>query len=321
METNKLRGIVIGIAVLTAVLSMGIGCRKQSRVEKLAETIDFAATELPPDSIPVYSAESDQVEANGIEKYLPETKDSIDLGSFQYTWTDSRDIPPVVIIVDDFGYAGGDLLKGFAELPPAVVFAVLPDLRNTQKSAEIAVKYGHEVIIHIPMEAVAAKIKPGDRYLKRSNSEEEIIAMLNDFHAQMPMAIAANNHMGSSATDNKYLMNIVLNHLNSKNLYFIDSVTSSNTIAYKLARNLGYRGIRRDLFLDVPDNSNATIAARISQLGSFRGRQEPVVIITHCHNMSKLNALKKFIDQITLKGVRIISLAEAYPARTVAAKR
>lgn len=321
METNKVRGIVIGIAVLTALLMMGMGCRKQSRVEKLADSIDFAATELPPDSIPVYSAESDHVEANNIAKYIPETSDSSDLAAFQYTWTDSKDIPPVVIIVDDFGYAGGDLLKGFAELPPEVVFAILPDLRNTQKSAEIAVKYGHEVIIHIPMEAVAAKIKPGDRYLKSTDSEESITAMLDDFYAQMPMAVAANNHMGSSATDNKYLMNIVLNHLNSKNLYFIDSVTSSKTIAYKLARNLGYRGIKRDLFLDVPDNSNATIAARISQLGSFRGRQEPVVIITHCHNMSKLIALKKFIDQITVKGVRIISLAEAYQYPTLAGNR
>ncbi|MDP2173994.1 MAG: divergent polysaccharide deacetylase family protein [Candidatus Cloacimonadaceae bacterium] len=321
METNRLKISVIGAAVLIAALMVSFGCRKESVQKQDMETGESSAASVVNDSIPVYSEESDHVEANGIEKYISTKYDSVNLASYKYTWTDSKDIPPVVIIVDDFGYAGGDLLKGFAELPPQVVFAVLPDLRMTKKSAEIAIQYGHEVIIHIPMEAKAAKIKPGERYLKTTDSQESITKMLDDFHLQLPMAIAANNHMGSSATDNKYLMSVVLNHLNSKNLYFIDSATTSNTIAYKLARTLGYRGIKRDLFLDVPDNSDTTIAARISQLGSFKGRKEPVIILTHCHNFSKLNALKKFIDQITAKGVRIISLAEAFQPPSIAGNR
>lgn len=238
--------------------------------------------------------------------------DSIKLKEHRYTWTDSKDIPPVIIIVDDFGMADGDLLQGFADLPKEVAFAILPDLPKTKKSANLAVQTGHDVIIHVPMEAKMAKISPGVRHLKTTQDEKTITDMLDAFYEQLPMAIGANNHMGSSATNDKYLMSVVLNHLNSRGLFFIDSGTIGNSVAYKLAATLGFKSIKRDLFLDVPDNTDATIAARISDLGRYKGRKEPVIIITHCHNKAKLHALQKFIAQITAMGVRLTSLSQAY---------
>lgn len=247
-------------------------------------------------------------------KYGSASRDTTALKNFSYTWTDSRDIPPVIIVVDDFGAADGSLLQGFADLPPEVVFAILPDLPNTKKTAQIASQHGHEVLIHAPMEAISSTTKPGDRYIKTNQDDATITAMLDSFHEQIPNAIGLNNHMGSAATSDKNVMAVVLKHLNSKGLFFMDSMTSGSSVGYKLAYSLGYKSIRRDIFLDVPDNTDATIASKISELGKYKGRTQPIVIITHCHNQAKLNALRTFISQIKAMGVNITSFSRGYAA-------
>lgn len=232
--------------------------------------------------------------------------------SYPYTWTDAEDIPPIVIIIDDFGYSGGKLLEDFAALPSEIVFAILPDLVHTKTAAELAKKTGHEVIIHIPMEARGSKITPGEKHLIPGMSAEKVADMLDNFIEQMPMAIAGNNHMGSSATEDLDLMKNTISHLDSKGLFFIDSVTTNKSKAVPAAEDLGVFITRRDIFLDVPDNTNATIAQKIQSLAKYKGRKEPIVIITHCHNRDKLVALDQFITQVTALGVKIISLRQAF---------
>ncbi|MGI6198444.1 MAG: divergent polysaccharide deacetylase family protein [Candidatus Cloacimonadaceae bacterium] len=303
------------IAVLTliaAILLFGLNACKK------AEPSYDDAQELLPDSYE-YSEDATGDSLSESDPAMAEKQALSDLKQFTYSWTDSKEIPPVIVIVDDFGYAGGSLLQGFADLPQEVVFAILPDLPYTAKSAQIAAETGRDAIIHIPMEAAKARTSPGERYLKTGQDEQTVKDMLDAFITQIPNAIAANNHMGSTATSNRELMTTVLNHLNDRGLYFIDSVTTGSTVGYNLAHTLGYKSIRRNLFLDVPDNTDATIAQRISDLGRFKGRQEPVVIITHCHNQSKLDALRKFLKQIDEMGVKLTSLSRYYGSLALAA--
>jgi len=239
------------------------------------------------------------------------------LQKHEYTWSGSDDIPPVVIIIDDFGNSAGQLLEDFADLPKEIVFAVLPDLPHTETAAKLARKKGHEVIIHIPMQAEGSSVSPGAKYIKAGMPHSEIAEIIEDFIAQMPMAIAANNHMGSKATADIATMNSVISVLKNNGMYFIDSATTANSAVFTAAEELGVFSTRRDIFLDVPDVSDATLISKIESLGKYKGRNEPIVIITHCHNREKLDALKKFIAQIEEMGVRIESLKKAYPRARV----
>lgn len=245
------------------------------------------------------------------EKPATTQEAKLPLAKFSYTWNDSEDMPDVVIIVDDFGNDGGALLRDFAQLPSEVVFAVLPDLPFTKKAGELAAQNGHEVLIHTPMQAVSNTSATGSKYIKSTSTAEEINAILADFHAQLPMASAANNHTGSSVTANKEAMTAILKQLHALGLYFVDSATTGVSLAPSLARSMGYPALKRDIFLDVPDMSDATLASKISSLSKYKGRQEPVIIITHCHNRAKLEGLQKFIAQIQGMGLRLTTLARA----------
>jgi polysaccharide deacetylase 2 family uncharacterized protein YibQ len=235
------------------------------------------------------------------------------LSKYEYNWSGSDDMPDLVIIIDDFGNSAGQLLDDFADLPREIVFAVLPDLPHSKTAANLAARKGHEVIIHIPMEAENSSISPGVKFISKNMDEDRIKDVLDDFIAQMPMAVAANNHMGSATTANLSTMNKVIRHLGKNGLYFIDSATTGQSAVYTAAQEQGVFSAKRDIFLDVPDNSDGTLAAKIQSLGKFKGRREPIIIITHCHNREKLDALNKFIVQIESMGMRIVSLRDAFP--------
>lgn len=262
----------------------------------------------------VYSPElREEIPAHELEAVADSTAyvDISELKSYAYTWTDSEDIPPLVVIIDDFGNSGGALLKDFSALPAEVAFAVLPDLSHTVETGKLAAQTGHEVLIHVPMQALNASANPGENYIKPDSGEEEIARLLDDFYAQLPMAIGANNHMGSAVTADKEAMVAVLKHLSNKGLQFVDSVTTADSVIPGLARDMGLPSLRRDIFLDVPDNTDATLARKIDSLAKFKGRVEPIVIITHCHNRQKLEALQKFLAQVQGMGLRLISLSQA----------
>jgi len=232
--------------------------------------------------------------------------------SYKYTWSKTDAMPPVVIIIDDFGQNAGQLLDDFSALPEEIAFSILPDLPYTQTAARLAGRTNHETLIHIPMQALDHKANPGKRYLQTGMDKYAISDLLQDFYAQIPNAVAANNHMGSEVTADLSTMISILEELDNLGLYFLDSATTNKSAAFTAAKNLGLKIGKRDIFLDVPDNSDATIINKIEGLAKYKGRNEPVVIITHCHNREKLNALQKFLTQIDNMGIELISVSKLF---------
>jgi len=231
--------------------------------------------------------------------------------SYQYTWSQSDDMPPMTIVIDDFGQYSGELLQDFGKLPKEVAFAILPDLPNTQTVARLAEQTGHEALIHVPMKP-EGPANPGKRYIKPGMTQAEISDLLQDFYAQVPNAVAVNNHMGSAATADLNTMLLVLGEMKELGLFFLDSATTGKSAVSSAATKLGMKTARRDIFLDVPDNTDATLISKIQGLAKYKGRNEPIVVITHCHNRNKLIALQKFIDQITDMGIKLIPPSKLY---------
>ncbi len=297
MDPVKLCRILIPLLLLSLMFACG---KRESDVTDDEPSVysEHLQDEIPPDELKEESQASQPGDQQPLEKY-------------SYSWTDGAGIPDIVIIVDDFGNSGGALLSDFAKLPSEVAFAILPDLPFTRQSGELAAQYGHEVLIHVPMQPVSTSEKPGKNYIRTNTDADEISSLIADFSAQLPMAVAANNHMGSAVTADRDAMASVLRALHSRGLFFVDSATTAQSVSPSLARSLGFPALKRDIFLDVPDNSDATLAGKISSLGKYNGRREPIVIITHCHNRAKLDALQSFITQIQSMGLRLTTLSAA----------
>jgi len=158
--------------------------------------------------------------------------------------------PKIAIIVDDLGY-DSDTDLSFFRLDMPLSFSVLPHGPSTRSIVRKANREGHELILHLPMEPKNyPTVKPGPGGIFLSMDKKKILSVLREDLRLIPGASGVNNHMGSSFTENREKMLVVLKELKKRGLYFIDSRTTKHTVALDLARDIGLPAARRRVFLD-----------------------------------------------------------------------
>jgi hypothetical protein len=157
------------------------------------------------------------------------------------------------IIIDDVGRNKKRIMEILA-LGIPVTFSVLPGLDYSSELAKTIYESGQEVIIHMPMEPIGDGFPLNEKTLLITQSPEQIKELVEEQLINTPYAVGVNNHMGSLFTQDPDRMWIVLNEIRQAGLFFIDSVTTSQSVAMKTARAMGLKSAARNVFLDVSDN-------------------------------------------------------------------
>jgi len=168
------------------------------------------------------------------------------------------DVPRIAVIIDDIGYSPG-VARLFLKPGIPITFAVLPRLRNSYDLA-VELRYrGHEIMLHQPMEPYNSEFDPGPGALYVGYDESRIAEIVNENIAGVPYAIGVNNHMGSRFTSSRKEIFETLSVVKEKKLFFVDSLTSSRSKAYRTALELHMSAARRNIFLDnIVDESAIT---------------------------------------------------------------
>ncbi len=162
----------------------------------------------------------------------------------------------IVIIIDDFGYRDDNVSEGFLSLDADLTFAVIPGHQNSRLFSAKADQKGYEVIVHMPMESTKETRGEKEYMLTTSMTSDAIESKVEEVISEFPEAVGMNNHQGSKATSDKRIMNILGNVLKRHGKYFIDSRTTSETVAETTMRSRGVPTIRRHVFLDNEDKYN-----------------------------------------------------------------
>ena len=157
--------------------------------------------------------------------------------------------PRIAFIIDDIG-SSISRAKAFLSLNMPITYAILPKLPYSNHLAQEISEKGYEVMLHQPMEPYDQDIDPGPGALYVSYKDAEIEEIVRENLAQMPQASGVNNHMGSRFTSCSDKVVEALKIIKQKNLFFVDSLTSRHSQAYKLARRLNIKSAPRNVFLD-----------------------------------------------------------------------
>ncbi len=206
-----------------------------------------------------------------------------------------RQIFRVAIVIDDIGYAVA-MAEKFFSLPVKLNVAVFPHLPHGPYLARRAEESGKEVLIHFPMEAVDPRENSGERFLLRSGTpKEEVVRMLEEAFRRIPQAKGLNNHKGSRATQDERLMALCALVLREKNAYFLDSLTTPRSVAFRVMRNTGVRALRRDVFLDGETTVEYVLRQLETALAVAR-KQGFAVAIGHPKEVT-YEALKRFLGR------------------------
>ncbi|HLE25694.1 MAG TPA: divergent polysaccharide deacetylase family protein [Thermodesulfobacteriota bacterium] len=221
-----------------------------------------------------------------------------------------KEKPKVVIIVDDLGFMKEPIDK-LLEIPAQLSFAVLPNLPYSHYAAEMAYKNGRDVILHLPMEPTDssgyAAFDAGEDVLLMGLPKDKILDKLEKNLTAIPYIKGVNNHMGSKFTENTELMELILERIKSKGLFFVDSRTSKSTSGFKVAKELGIKTAERDLFLDEDSQRADYIKSQIERL--IRVSKEKGYAIGICHPYpDTIKVLSEVIPDIK-KEVEIIPVS------------
>jgi hypothetical protein len=222
-----------------------------------------------------------------------------------------KEITNLSIIIDDFGSFGGELLDEFLALDKSITFSILPDLPYSREVMHKAYEQGREVLIHIPMEPITyPKDDPGKNAIFVDLSDKEIEKRVKSYIKELPLAIGANNHMGSMVMQYRRPLETVMQVLKENDMFFVDSHTTSKTVGWEVAREMDVPSYLVDFFLDAEDVSQRGFAERMAEkILQYAKTHTEIVVITHCKS-SSLNSLTEILENLKNTSIKLVPLSE-----------
>lgn len=184
----------------------------------------------------------------------------------------------IAIVIDDFGRSVQEV-DAMNDLGIPVTFAVLPFEVRTGAVVDHLKKLDVEVILHLPMEPGNGK-NPGLGALRASMTEDEIRKATRKAFRAVPIAAGVNNHMGSRLTAERAVMDVVMDEVAAQGVFFIDSRTSAESVAYQVALEKQIPSAERRVFLDT-DPSEESILEQCHRLAQLAEKHGSAIAIGH----------------------------------------
>lgn len=199
--------------------------------------------------------------------------------------------------------------RSLAAIGVPLSFSVIPGLRNYREVALFAESRGIETMIHIPMQSKGwpeRRLESNGLLVSMDDSElkERVAGFLRD----IPGAVGANNHMGSEFTEHEDKMRSVLELLKNKNMFFVDSVTSTQSSALRLARELGIKSGRRHVFLD-NEQERGYILGQLGQAVKLAKKSGTAIAICHPHPET-IATLAAALPGLAARGVTLVPVSQ-----------
>ncbi|MDD3725911.1 MAG: divergent polysaccharide deacetylase family protein, partial [Candidatus Ratteibacteria bacterium] len=209
------------------------------------------------------------------------------------------------IIIDDLGWSK-EIVKEIERLNRPITIAILPYAPYSKDIfQEVRNRQGIDVLLHLPLEPKPPAQSLDKGVIKTDMGEDEIKRQfydaLKDFY---PGVKGVNNHEGSLFTSDEEKMQILLEAIQSKNLFFVDSMTARQSKGYLLAKEMGIKTAKRDIFLDNrPDPQY--IEGQVRQLIETAKRQGRAIGIGHARK-NTIAVLRDMLPEIEKEGVELV---------------
>lgn len=191
--------------------------------------------------------------------------------------------PRIAIVIDDLGN-NSIVAKKIISISPTLTLAILPHTPQAKNISQLAIKNGHEVILHLPMESHIRKDLLGKGALLSDMQQKQFEETFLKSAASIPNIIGFNNHMGSELTQDTEKMGWLMSLALENRWYFLDSKTSQASVAQQVAKELGLPTLSRDIFLDHHDHDENLPKILLQQLKKAKkiaNKRGYVVIICH----------------------------------------
>ena len=215
----------------------------------------------------------------------------------------------LIFVFDDAGH-NLEQLQYFLDLPFPCTIAVLPKLPNSRETARRIRAAGKELILHQPMQAVNQNINPGEGAVKPGMSREEIKKIVASNVEEIGPIAGMNNHEGSLITSDEKAMEAVLELCREKNIYFLDSRTSSKSVVPQVAKKLNMSIWERAVFLD-NKRDKAYMKKQIIDGLEIASQRGEAIMIGHVFTVDLAILLKEMYSDLTQEGYTFSTISKS----------
>jgi len=226
----------------------------------------------------------------------------------------------VAVVIDDAGLDHHRTARIIA-LPGPLTIAFLTYGDGLVPQVRAAQAAGHELMVHVAMQATSRTVDPGPDVLLRDLEPDEILARLGRVLAKFDGYVGINNHMGSLFTSDAPSMQVVLGELKRRGLLFLDSRTSPESVGGKVARSLGLPYAERDVFLD-NEPVESKVGQQLVELERVARAKGAAIAIGHPRD-GTIEALAKWIPDAKARGFVFVPVSAIVKdnARALSARR
>ncbi|EMB23764.1 hypothetical protein HMPREF9723_00902 [Treponema denticola OTK] len=215
----------------------------------------------------------------------------------------------LIFVFDDAGH-NLEQLQYFLDLPFPCTIAVLPKLPNSRETARRIRAAGKELILHQPMQALNPNINPGDGAVKPGMDREEIKKIVASNVEEIGPIAGMNNHEGSLITSDEKAMEAVLELCKEKNIYFLDSRTSSKSVVPQVAKKLNMNIWERAVFLD-NKKDKAYMKKQIIEGLEIASQRGEAIMIGHVFTVDLAILLKEMYSDLTQEGYTFSTISKS----------
>ena len=216
--------------------------------------------------------------------------------------------PRISIIIDDLGYQL-DAGRRAIDLPGPIAFAVLPGTPGAHALAVQAFESGKEVLLHLPLQAMPNDAIQEPLGINLDMNRREFNDTFERALTSVPHAIGVNSHRGSMLTRHPGHMQWLMDEIQAReNLFFVDSYTTHESVALKIASETGVDARKRDVFLD-PDRRPETVAREFERMKRLADRRGSVVAIGHPY-AATLELLERELPKLAGDGYELVTISE-----------
>jgi hypothetical protein len=206
------------------------------------------------------------------------------------------------LIIDDFGYRNDHVSNGFLNLSGKLTYAIIPGHEYSQLFSKKAYDAGYEIIVHMPMENIGKTYGEKEYVLMSYFQDDEIKDRISSAFDQLPESIGLNNHQGSRGTADSRVMTLLAGVIKEKKKFFIDSRTTSNSLAEATMRKYNVQTNKRDIFLD-NELDEEIINTQLLKLAELSEEKGIAIGIGHVKPQT-LSVLEREIPVLQKKGFR-----------------
>ena len=164
-------------------------------------------------------------------------------------------------------------------------------------------------MLHLPMESMHGQnLGPGG--LTLDMTEAQFKSSLSSSIESLPNVRGINNHMGSLLTQHPGHMAWLMHELKlNPAMYFIDSRTTTQTVALKLAREYGIPSLKRDVFIDSIPNDEAYAIQQLETARNVALEKGYVIAIGHPFEAT-LNAIRHIAQKYDNDDLRFVTISQ-----------